>query len=653
MRHYRAGNARLFGARRIAPCVRFLAEKARQFAGAGALVVGLLAMPFVAHATVVTYDLAFETSGQSIWNTGASTTLDQTTFLGAAWQDKSIDIDLMAGDASTNVINPLRVTYDLAFAACTGLGFSSSACINGQSARAYVPALGSRPSIRSCGKWAVGCKIARAGDYTRRAAYDTALAACKLGFSTSVCKNGQSARVPVIALGSAPAQYLNIDTRTGAIVTGTTDGRVGLELGIQIDSGSVDATVSYEASLDIPDTSGATTATGALISFNPTSQLAGVNTLDTSFANLELTVDAVMELSGSVTAEACSITAANCATGSTPFDIDETAPILSFNDNGEGAIELLGRSPSAFGLPPEANGFPFELPVADLATVTLHLPQPDATGGLDTTTNTLKAHGQDDLVDLILDVDNIVATAAGVPGLFGGDLPSLKIGNLEVGSFGFDIINVGMGPTIDLVQDFELNPTLYVNLSFDEDVEIAGQLVDEITSAWDLLPDIKFLSGLTTVTPTFFLDVDLLNQTLLDFDLDFIIDLLQITYDFPLLNLDGKLGIGNVLSQGVDLFSSPNLYEKLFDLQGFNLQIGESFAIALGADSTLPASRAAFSAVNQIVLAEIPADADVPEAGTVFLFLAGFGVLFLVRRNGEFRRGIVRTAFAGYSRPLA
>jgi len=28
------------------------------------------------------------------------------------------------------------------------------------------------------------------------------------------------------------------------------------------------------------------------------------------------------------------------------------------------------------------------------------------------------------------------------------DLPSLEIGALEVGTFGFDIINLGMGPTI-------------------------------------------------------------------------------------------------------------------------------------------------------------------------------------------------------------
>lgn len=404
-------------------------------------------------------------------------------------------------------------------------------------------------------------------------------------------------------------------------------------MGIQIDSGSVDAVVSYQANLEIPDTT--SLAPGATINLNANSQLAGANTLNTSFANLELSVDAIMQLSGNVTAEAC-LVPNGCATGSTPFDIDARAPILSFNADGEGGIEILGVPPSALNIP-IPDGFPIELDVAGLADVTLYLPQPNASGGLDTNTNTLKAHGQDDLADLILDLDNIVATAAGVPGLFGGDLPSLSIGELDVGNFGFDIINVGMGPTIDLVQDFELDPTLWVNLAFDTAVEIGGELVDEITSAWDLLPDITFLANATTVTPTFFLDVDLLNQTLLDFDLDFIIDLLQITYDFPLLqpiigdDSNGVIGIGNVLNQGIDLFQSPNLYSLLFDLQGFNLQIGDSFVIALGSESLLPTSRTARSAVNTIILPEI--SADVPEAGTVFLLMAGLFGLYGLRRR--------------------
>lgn len=572
----------------------------------------LLAFPFASQATQVTYELSFNTDGQSIWDTGSSYTLDKTTFLGAAWEDKTTGFNAIAFEGQT-IFNPLRTAYDITFAACR-LTASASTCINGQSARLPVIALGSRPSVRSCKWYQVGCNASRLVDLGTRGAYDIAMAACRLGASASVCTNGQSGRLPVLALGTAPPARLS--AATGVAVEGTTDGRVGLELGIQIDSGSVDATVSYAATLDIPDTTGL--ERGASINFNSNSALAGVNTLNTSFANLELSVDAIMELSGSVSAEAC-IVVAGCTSGGTSFLIDETVPILSFNEGGEGGVLLLGQSPSEFGLPAETDGFPFSMDVAGLAEITLYLPQPDATGGLDTATNTLKATGQDDLVDLLLDVDNIVATAAGVPGLFGS--------GLSFGPFSasYDIIDVKMGPTIDLKQDFELDPTLWVELVFDQAVQIGGKLVTELRSAWDLLPDITFLSDLTTVTPTFFLDTYLSNITALDFDLEFIIDLLQINYGVDLLGIEGQIGIGNVLDEAIDLFTSPALYSKLFELQGFDLQIGDSFVIALGAESTLPTTLIATSATNPNA---------VPEPSIILLLFIGLlGLSAASRRN--------------------
>jgi hypothetical protein len=583
----------------------------------------LLLIPFVASAVPFTYDLAFETSGQSLWDTGETAVLSESTFLGAAWRDKSARLDLIAGEEDANVINPLRVAYNGAFSACRGLGFSSSACINGQSARVPVPKLGSRPSVRSCGKFAVGCKIARAADAVKRSGYDLAFAACKkLGNSSSNCRNGRSGRLPFIALGSAPAQSLDIDTRTGVAVEGTSDGRVGLELGIEVGSGSVDATVSYLATLDIPDTGVLNKANA--VNFNPNSVLAGTNVLTTDFADFQLTADAILEVSGSVTGDACIITA-GCKTGGASFDIDESASILSFNADGEGGIKLLGQDPSTFGFPDEANGFPFEIDagVSGLATATLYVPQPDASGGLDVATGTLKASAQDDLVDLRVDVDAVVSLAV-TGGLstdaFGFNLP---IGN--IGSVGYDVIDVSIGPSIDLQQDFELDPTLFVQLAFDKAVMIAGELVTELISAWDLLPDIFFMDDVTTVTPTFFVDADLRNQTRLDIDLDFVTDLLQINFD--MLGFDREFGIGNVLDQSVDLFQSPDLFDNLFSLQGFDLQICESFTVDFLGETTAPQSFAARSAINPI---ETFSGDSVPEPGALgLIFLGLFGFVAL------------------------
>ena len=48
----------------------------------------VLLSPGTGRAIPFTYDLEFETTGQSIWDTGTAATLDKTAFLGAAWQDQ-------------------------------------------------------------------------------------------------------------------------------------------------------------------------------------------------------------------------------------------------------------------------------------------------------------------------------------------------------------------------------------------------------------------------------------------------------------------------------------------------------------------------------------------------------------------------------------
>ena len=58
---------------------------------AAVMAVGL-ALPMAVHATPTSYDLSFQTSGQSIWGSGSSFTLDQTKFIGAQWQNKTAGI---------------------------------------------------------------------------------------------------------------------------------------------------------------------------------------------------------------------------------------------------------------------------------------------------------------------------------------------------------------------------------------------------------------------------------------------------------------------------------------------------------------------------------------------------------------------------------
>ncbi|MBN4079529.1 PEP-CTERM sorting domain-containing protein [Beggiatoa alba] len=545
------------------------------------------------HALVMTYDVSFETSGQSIWDSGSSYTLDETKFLGVEWSNTSVSIGGIAGSQNA-IITPAIPSVQLT---------------------PYIPSVQITPAIPSVqitpaipGIPAVTVCV----PFTSLCTTTPAVAGVPAVYSPAI---------PAVYSPAIPATYtpaipaITGDTRTGAELTGNVSGRVGLEVGVQIDSGSVDAVVSYAATLDIPDTTNATA--GVYFNFNEDSVLAGTNTLNTNFSEIKLSADAILQLSGDVSATGC-IVLAGCATGSDTFNINEVAPILSFNQDDAGGILLLGQSPSTFGLPATADGFPFVLDVAGLATVTLHLPQPDAAGGLNAATQTLQATGQDDLLDIIIDVDNVIATAAGVPGLFGS-----SFGVPGIGEVGFDIINVEMGPTIDLQQDFELDPTLWVRFVFDEAVLIAGNWVTEITSAWNSLPDMAFIDGITTVSPTFFLaDTFLTNDTLLDFDLAFGIDLLQIYYDFGILG-SNTFGIGNILDEAVDLFDTPAFYSNRFELGGFSMFAGESFMVDLRAGTGGGPGGGGTPGGGVVT---------VPEPSTFFLLFAGLFGMLLMRR---------------------
>ncbi len=474
--------------------------------------------PFAATAVPVSYNgLSFQTADQSIWDTGDSFILNETKFIGAQWSGLSTNLDLLAG-----------------------------------SENARVPGTGGTVPNPLYAAWVL----------------------CGGPLGNPLCGDAPSTTIP------NPIPAATFDSRFGAEVIGTSNGKIGFNFGLSIDSGSVDATVSYDAELIAPDYMNANPFEP--FSLNPNSTLAGVNTLETNFSELSAYAEAVMQLSGEISATGCPFIG-TCYEGSTPYNIDFTPEIISFNQDGTGGVELFDGlfQPSDFGVNPLLDGFPLSFDIAGLAEITLYQSQPDTSGGLNAGTQTLQSTGQDDLLDLILDLDNIVATAAGVPGLFGSsfDIPVL-------GSVGFDIINVAMGPTIDLQQNFELEPTLWVDLLFSKPVEVGGIMVTSLSSAWDNLPDISFGSGETWVTPEFYLSSYLNNDTLLDFDLAFMIDLLQIYYDFGLAG-SNSFGIGNVLDEAISLFDTPAFYSNRFELLGFNRIAGDPFLAKLPEPGTL------------------------------------------------------------------
>ncbi len=492
------------------------------------LFLGIFLTPYKSMATIYDFsDLYFETSGQSMWNTGTTYQFDETVFLGSEWKNKTVTVGGITGGRS-NVCVPY-----------------------------------------------LGCTVA--------------------------------------------------DTRTGIKARMTTSAKVGFEFGVKIDSGSVNAAVSYAADLFVPESG--KLSPGEFVQLNTNSDFFGRQRLNTIFPTTTLSASMVLGAKADFFIKGCviSLGCKKSSSGEIGFD-PYTQELVTLNKNGEGGVELLGGAvkastlaklvslasgdiptiaptdPSAPNQPGVGeiivdieNGFPVDIDIpADgggltssrLGNITLYLPQPDTSGGLDQSTGSLKSSGQDDFIDLSVDVDNVISTFGyESPGAMGGTVNIPAIGTVD-----YDLINVELGSKIDLRQEFELTPTLMVDLVFDNPVMVAGVgMVTEIKNqVWDELAEIAFFTGKTTVTPEFWLNATLTNKTLFDVDINMLLDLLSANIDYTFFGKSGKIemGIGNVFDGTFNLFD-PTIYNKSFSLAGFNRIYGESFTVTVPEPGTL------------------------------------------------------------------
>ena len=96
-------------------------------------VATLLSTAGVAAPIYTPGDLTFTTENQSMWGPGDAFQLDETYFVGATWNESASfgSINNFPGTGGT-IVNPLRVTYDAAYATCR-LTLSHNTCVNGGS----------------------------------------------------------------------------------------------------------------------------------------------------------------------------------------------------------------------------------------------------------------------------------------------------------------------------------------------------------------------------------------------------------------------------------------------------------------------------------------------------------------------------------------
>jgi hypothetical protein len=442
-----------------------------------------------------------------------------------------------------------------------------------------------------------------------------------------------------------------IDTRTGARVDLTTSGKFGLEFGYTVNSGSVNAAAAFSASAALP---AANAKHGEFFSLNPDSKLEG-GSISSQSPEVEAHINAIAQLSASVTAQACLILAGCTGKGTHTFpSLNMHQPVLSIDPN---SIKVLGDL-----LPPDNPGEPrkplAEVKLAnqtltvqaavdvtgvpgwklttsqftlvdttpptpdvtiDLASIEFKLPNIATSGGLDA--GSLKSSGRDDIIKLRLDVDAL-ASGLGLPVQGGAGLTLIDEGGIKIGGQ-FDLWDVDIGPDVGVTQDFELEPTLMARLDFSKPVTIAGQsgLQTFWEGEWDLLPEVALLET-TTFSPTFWLDATLTHIIGIDLGLTGTMDILKFSFSAeagPVKILEtNPISLNSLLGLGNQLFSTAKLpfpiwgADDPFKLGGFAQITGAPFTITV---------------------------ATAPTPGTLALLLAALGAAAVARRRARFAPG--------------
>jgi hypothetical protein len=476
--------------------------------------------------------LSFQTAGQSLWGSGNAAIIDESRFLGTSWSTPSSKLGgIVGGVVTTPGIPSVQISPE----------------IPPQLITPAVPRRLISPSRRICVPF-VGC--------TRiPAVYTPAIPAV------------YSPRIPAVWSPAVPA--VEIDTQTGAEVFVSTEGTVGFEVGFFADSGSVDATVDYAVDLAVP------TNVAPLSFFAPAANqtLLGQSSFATNFPEISLDVDLVFGAKGQFNGRAC-VVGAGCASGSTTVGFDpQSFDFVSFNENQNGKVLLLG------GLEPA--GFNFGEPtdiVGGLGDITLTLPNVDIAGSV--SGNLLAGSGQDDLLKIRGDIDAIALAAFGLPPLLG---QSFDIGVLEAG---YDLVDVDFGPALTVEQELSLSPTLMVDFTFSEPIFVEGfdQKLDFVSAAVNALPRFALDQNQTVEIGTeFWLDASFFNRTRFGIEAELALKALaaEISLSFAGVNFPlGELGPLYEDTFRFDIADLPPLFESAFGLGGFNRILGNSFTVS-------------------------------------------------------------------------
>ncbi len=421
-----------------------------------------------------------------------------------------------------------------------------------------------------------------------------------------------------------------VDTRTGTEARFSSSGEVGVTSSLGFNGGTVDANLVFDARLNIPDEP---VDPGDFFSLSPYADLTE-GSFSTKFPTLTGEVTASLEADVAIDVEAC-ILGAGCTTDSSslmdvgPLNLD----ILEINTPGlSDKISLFGLDDLAFDITRQTTWVDFIVPPGapsitlpgaprpslgvgmNLGNLTLDYPDLAVSGSLQADDLVVGSGQFDDLLRLNFDLDAAAVAAGSMPALGAVAV----VGPLE---FRGDIMDVDIGPTLDLSQSFVMDPELMVTLDFSQPVwqDLGAGLRQQVTSWSGPLADLPRFALINAgdqveVRPEFWVDARFGNRTSLNFDLTFSLDVLKgqvglsvlSTPTFSLVDIDEPIPLGPV-----DVFDSS------FVLDGFSRISGTPFLLSAAA-ATVPQGPGLYTASFH----QAP-PAGVPTPGVLALMLVG------------------------------
>jgi CARDB len=321
-------------------------------------------------------------------------------------------------------------------------------------------------------------------------------------------------------------------------VQGSTSGKIGLQSNLDVDGGSVNASLPIDLWLDLPTQ----VQPGETVTLKSGFKLDNLANFSTSSPQASYALDLIFNVKAKA-----GLTAFGQNANIVDFNVNKTKNLVSIDSNSEN-----------YSIPKSTlNGF---------GSFDLHVPTINTNGNL-SGTNSLSAQGSDQFFNASLDLDKVATTlfnAAGIP------IPPLEASLSLLGTgVGYNLLDVELAGDLSLQQQFGLQVD-----------DLTGQLVLENGQAIDFVvgQDVTFtvpdgIGDSLEVDALLNVGADFSNKTILGTDIDADLEALsvnaKVNFPWPIPDIDVTLG--PLVDKTYDLFDGDvNLYNKTFALGGFN-----------------------------------------------------------------------------------